>query len=67
MNEADIRAIDQDDAYLESLGEGTNAIVWPRPIVDEDEEIDPVESPENQRLMRIGPPLFSASHLMFYD
>ena len=56
--------IDQDDSYLESLGDGTNVIVWPRPVVDEDEEVDPVESPENQRLMRIGLPLLPTSFLM---
>lgn len=46
---------DQDESTLASLGEDSNAIVWPRPILDEDEEVDPVEAPDNQRLMRIGP------------
>ena len=39
------------------LGEGSNAVVWPQsPSEDEDEEVDEVESYNNQRLMRIGEP-----------
>ncbi|KAF8557250.1 nucleotide-diphospho-sugar transferase [Imleria badia] len=44
----------QDLAALEKLGMESNAIIWPEPKVDEDEDIDEVEHPNNQRLMRIG-------------
>ncbi|KII88609.1 hypothetical protein PLICRDRAFT_689604 [Plicaturopsis crispa FD-325 SS-3] len=41
---------------LAILGEGSNATVWPRVSFrgDEDEDDEDVESPSNQRLMRIG-------------
>jgi hypothetical protein len=45
---------DQDPEALAKLGAGTNAIIWPLPAVDEDEDIDELEHPDNQRLMRIG-------------
>jgi translation initiation factor eIF-2B subunit epsilon len=44
---------------MASLGEGSNAIVWPRATLEEDEDIDPAEAPDNQRLMRIGSNFFS--------
>ncbi|KAG2755999.1 nucleotide-diphospho-sugar transferase [Suillus brevipes Sb2] len=44
----------QDPEALAKLGAGTNAIIWPPPAVDEDEDIDELEHPDNQRLMRIG-------------
>ncbi|KAH7923504.1 nucleotide-diphospho-sugar transferase [Leucogyrophana mollusca] len=44
----------QDPEALAKLGEGTNAIIWPPPTVDDDEEVDELENPDNQRLMRIG-------------
>ncbi|KAG8217822.1 hypothetical protein J3R82DRAFT_5987 [Butyriboletus roseoflavus] len=43
----------QDPAALEKLGPESNAIIWPEPKIDEDEDIDAVEHPNNQRLMRI--------------
>lgn len=49
-----MNSTDQDESILASLGEGSNAIVWPRTTVDEDEEVDAAEAPDNQRLMRIG-------------
>jgi hypothetical protein len=45
---------DQDQSVLASLGEGSNAIVWPRAALDEEEDVDVAEAPNNQRLMRIG-------------
>ncbi|EPT06121.1 hypothetical protein FOMPIDRAFT_1044583 [Fomitopsis schrenkii] len=43
------------DSVTSVLGEGSNAVVWPQsPSEDEDEEVDEVESYNNQRLMRIG-------------
>lgn len=53
---------DQDFAILSSLGKDTNAIVWPHATLDEDEEVDPVESPDNLRLMRIGSKNISHCH-----
>ncbi|KAL4068016.1 nucleotide-diphospho-sugar transferase [Scleroderma yunnanense] len=44
----------QDPEALKRLGPDTNAIIWPDPSNDEDEEIDEVDLPINQRLMRIG-------------
>ncbi|KAH7889309.1 nucleotide-diphospho-sugar transferase [Phlebopus sp. FC_14] len=44
----------QDPEALANLGSDTNAIIWPQPKVDEDEEVDELEHPDNQRLMRIG-------------
>ncbi|KAF8136711.1 nucleotide-diphospho-sugar transferase [Boletus edulis] len=44
----------QDPAALKKLGPESNAIIWPEPKIDEDEDIDEVEHPNNQRLMRIG-------------
>ena len=46
--------VDQDPEALKRLGPDTNAIIWPEPSYDEDEEVDEVEHPINQRLMRIG-------------
>ena len=46
--------LDQDLVALEKLGSESNAIIWPEPKFDEDEDIDEVEHPNNQRLMRIG-------------
>ncbi|KIM62417.1 hypothetical protein SCLCIDRAFT_119402 [Scleroderma citrinum Foug A] len=43
----------QDPEALKRLGPDTNAIIWPEPSYDED-EVDEVEHPINQRLMRIG-------------
>ncbi|KAG2157343.1 nucleotide-diphospho-sugar transferase [Suillus clintonianus] len=54
----------QDPEALAKLGPGTNAIIWPLPIVDEDEDIDELEHPDNQRLMRIGD---DASDLVLSD
>ncbi|KAG2041714.1 nucleotide-diphospho-sugar transferase [Suillus americanus] len=54
----------QDPEALAKLGSGTNAIIWPLPAVDEDEDIDELEHPDNQRLMRIGD---SASDLVLSD
>jgi hypothetical protein len=45
---------DQDKSILASLGEGSNAVVWPRITLVEDEDVDPTERPNNLRLMRIG-------------
>ena len=45
---------DQDKSILASLGEGSNAVVWPRITLVEDEDVDPTEGPNNLRLMRIG-------------
>ncbi|KZT68221.1 nucleotide-diphospho-sugar transferase [Daedalea quercina L-15889] len=43
------------DSVTSVLGEGSNAVVWPQShSEDEDEEVDEVESYNNQRLMRIG-------------
>lgn len=54
---------DQDPIALEKLGPESNAIIWPELKIDEDEDVDEVEHPKNQRLMRIGilysPPLDS--------
>ncbi|KAN0076973.1 Nucleotide-diphospho-sugar transferase [Tylopilus felleus] len=47
-------AANQDPAALAKLGAESNAIIWPDPKIDEDEDIDEVEHPTNQRLMRIG-------------
>ncbi|KZP24752.1 nucleotide-diphospho-sugar transferase [Athelia psychrophila] len=44
----------QDLLVLASLGENTNAIVWPHPTGDDDSDVEPLEAPDNQRLMRIG-------------
>ncbi|KAH0827077.1 hypothetical protein J3R83DRAFT_4762 [Lanmaoa asiatica] len=44
----------QDPAALEKLGPESNAVIWPEPKIDEDDGIDEVEHPNNQRLMRIG-------------
>ena len=52
--------LDQDPAALEKLGPESNAIIWPEPKIDEDEDIDEIEHPNNQRLMHIGT-LFSSS------
>lgn len=46
--------LDQDPEALKRLGSDTNAIIWPEPSLDEEEELDEVEHPTNQRLMRIG-------------
>ncbi|KAG1782724.1 nucleotide-diphospho-sugar transferase [Suillus placidus] len=54
----------QDPEALAKLGPGTNAIIWPLPAVDEDEDIDELEHPDNQRLMRIGD---DASDLVLSD
>ncbi|KAG1756540.1 nucleotide-diphospho-sugar transferase [Suillus paluster] len=54
----------QDPEALAKLGSGTNAIIWPPPTVDEDEDIDELEHPDNQRLMRIGD---NASDLVLSD
>ncbi|KAG1877885.1 nucleotide-diphospho-sugar transferase [Suillus subalutaceus] len=54
----------QDPEALAKLGPGTNAIIWPPPTVDEDEDIDELEHPDNQRLMRIGD---NASDLVLSD
>ncbi|KAG2367497.1 nucleotide-diphospho-sugar transferase [Suillus spraguei] len=54
----------QDPEALAKLGPGTNAIIWPPPAVDEDEDIDELEHPDNQRLMRIGD---NASDLVLSD
>ncbi|KAG1827058.1 nucleotide-diphospho-sugar transferase [Suillus subaureus] len=54
----------QDPEALAKLGPGTNAIIWPLPTVDEDEDIDELEHPDNQRLMRIGD---NASDLVLSD
>lgn len=45
---------DQDAEALAKLGADTNALIWPPPTVHEDEEVDELEHPDNQRLMRIG-------------
>ncbi|PCH38105.1 nucleotide-diphospho-sugar transferase [Wolfiporia cocos MD-104 SS10] len=42
------------DSVASFLGEGSNAIVWPKMAQDEDDEVDEVETYDNQRLMRIG-------------
>lgn len=47
--------LDQDD-HTAVLGEGSNAIVWPKGPSEDDEEMDEVERYDNQRLMRIGKP-----------
>ncbi|KAI6117666.1 nucleotide-diphospho-sugar transferase [Pisolithus croceorrhizus] len=44
----------QDPDALKRLGPDNNAIIWPQPSIDEDEEIDEVEHPTNLRLMRLG-------------
>lgn len=44
----------QDPDALRRLGSENNAIIWPQPSIDEDEEIDEVEHPTNLRLMRLG-------------
>ncbi|KAG1803652.1 nucleotide-diphospho-sugar transferase [Suillus plorans] len=54
----------QDPKALAKLGSDTNAIIWPLPVVDEDEAIDDLEHPDNQRLMRIGD---NASDLVLSD
>ncbi|KAF9227524.1 nucleotide-diphospho-sugar transferase [Gyrodon lividus] len=54
----------QDPEALAKLGPESNAIIWPQPKVDEDEEIDELEHPDNQRLMRIGD---DASDLVLSD
>jgi len=45
---------DQPLDLLTKLGAESNALVWPADSVDEDEEVDELENPINQRLMRIG-------------
>ncbi|KAI9571225.1 nucleotide-diphospho-sugar transferase [Boletus coccyginus] len=45
---------DQDPVALKKLGPASNAIIWSEPKMGEDEDIDEVEHPNNQRLMRIG-------------
>ncbi|KIP09509.1 hypothetical protein PHLGIDRAFT_102716 [Phlebiopsis gigantea 11061_1 CR5-6] len=37
-----------------TVGEGSNAIVWPKGPSEDDEELEEVERYDNQRLMRIG-------------
>jgi translation initiation factor eIF-2B subunit epsilon len=54
----------QDPEAVAKLGSDTNAIIWPLPTVDEDEDIDELEHPDNQRLMRIGD---NASDLVLSD
>ncbi|KIJ68987.1 hypothetical protein HYDPIDRAFT_36093 [Hydnomerulius pinastri MD-312] len=54
----------QDPEALAKLGPDTNAIIWPQPKIDEDEDIDELEHPDNQRLMRIGD---DASDLVLSD
>lgn len=54
----------QDPEAVAKLGSDTNAIIWPLPTVDEDEDIDELEHPDNQRLMRIGD---DASDLVLSD
>ncbi|KAJ8597977.1 nucleotide-diphospho-sugar transferase [Rhizopogon salebrosus TDB-379] len=54
----------QDPVALEKLGSDTNAVIWPPPTVNEDEEVDELEHPDNQRLMRIGD---DASDLVLSD
>jgi translation initiation factor eIF-2B subunit epsilon len=54
----------QDPEAVAKLGSDTNAIIWPLPTVDEDEDIDELEYPDNQRLMRIGD---NASDLVLSD
>ncbi|KAI0797687.1 hypothetical protein C8Q75DRAFT_861962 [Abortiporus biennis] len=44
----------QDKSVVSILGEGSNAIVWPKGPRENDDEIDEVERYDNQRLMRIG-------------
>ncbi|EIW85031.1 nucleotide-diphospho-sugar transferase [Coniophora puteana RWD-64-598 SS2] len=44
----------QPSDLLIKLGAESNALVWPADTVDEDEEVDELENPINQRLMRIG-------------
>lgn len=44
---------DQGD-HSSILGEGSNAIVWPKGPSEDDEEMEEVERYDNQRLMRIG-------------
>lgn len=44
----------QDPEALKRLGPGSNAVIWPQPSINEDEEIDEVEHPTNLRLMRLG-------------
>ena len=36
------------------VGKDSNALVWPPPSPDDEEELDERESYHNQRLMRIG-------------
>ncbi|OAX43545.1 nucleotide-diphospho-sugar transferase [Rhizopogon vinicolor AM-OR11-026] len=54
----------QDAEALAKLGSDTNAIIWPPSTVNEDEEVDELEHPDNQRLMRIGD---NASDLVLSD
>lgn len=42
------------------LGQGSNAIVWPKGPSEDDDEMDEVERFNNQRLMRIGVPVSSS-------
>jgi len=44
----------QDKSVLASFGEGSNAVVWPRVTLAEDEDGDMTEAHNNLRLMRIG-------------
>lgn len=52
---------DQENAE-EILGEGSNAIVWPKGPSPDDEDLDEVERFANQRLMRLGTHLSSNIH-----
>ncbi|KAI1794494.1 nucleotide-diphospho-sugar transferase [Ganoderma leucocontextum] len=48
----EIEAHQEDAAHI--VGKDSNALVWPPPSPDDEEEVDERESYHNQRLMRIG-------------
>lgn len=59
------------DSTSAIIGEGSNAIVWPKGPREDDEELDEVERFDNQRLMRLGlflplPPIFSIHILITF-
>ncbi|KAH9951874.1 nucleotide-diphospho-sugar transferase [Amylocystis lapponica] len=54
-DDSDVEEVEANQGGVTTIvGDGSNAIVWPRGSADEDEDEDGVESFNNQRLMRIG-------------
>ncbi|KAI0673089.1 nucleotide-diphospho-sugar transferase [Trametes maxima] len=53
--DSDLEEVEAHQEGVEQIvGKGSNALVWPQGLPDEEEEVEERESHNNQRLMRIG-------------